>query len=68
MAKMTGKVVSRPPQPGLPPTGGHNLGFLRNQEDHCQLNELTRLPQLEPVFNQFRRISTGERHVRDWFD
>ena len=29
--------------------------------------DLARLPQLEPVFNQFRRISTGERHVRGWF-
>ena len=29
---------------------------------------LARLPQLDPDFNQFRRISTGERHVRDWFD
>ena len=31
-------------------------------------SQLARLPQLEPDFNQFRRISTAERHVRDWFD
>ena len=28
---------------------------------------LARLPQLELVFTYFRRISTGERHVRGWF-
>ena len=40
----------------------------RPADTRRQRTALARLPQLEPVFNQFRRISTGERHVRDWFD
>ena len=44
------------------------LGARIETEHRLSRKALARLPQLDPVFNQFRRISTGERDVRDWFD